>query len=476
MLLGLLSSIFVIRKLGTDIYANVILLGGITSTIGLLLNFGVLSTVTKLSVEYEDKSTRQSIVFITLLFQTVLIILFSSGLFYFPDWFKSILGQFSNNISFYGFTTIIVSNILSTISGSLLIAELDNRVTYISSFFNALVSPIWLIYTSFNIFELSVIIYGLIFINLISSLILFIGSLKYTGKFSIKSFKIINNSLLKKYFKFLGTISFVRIYLYLASLPFLSLVLNYFELYDELAYLAVILKIMTIIQNIYGIPINKVSGVMFSTAFKDKNYEMMNKLYNMIFKYNVFLYSVSFIGLFYFLDDFIKFVYLINVDVIVLNLFVINILLTASLGVSNFITTLNEHYKIVFITSILSIIVFQYLLWVYIPEYGLYAIAIAMILNNLIYSGIGMIYVAKKYKMIHIPFDFIRVLLISILLTLFIGYFIENYIFSLVFNVVLFLILFYLLYNVKDDEKKLLKDFIPNKIYRFLPSKYRIDR
>lgn len=474
MLLGLMSSIFVIRQLGTEIYANVVLLGGITSTIGLLLSFGVLSTVTKLSVEYEDKNIRQAIVFVTLIFQVILIVLFSVGLFYFPDLFKNILGEFSNNISFYGFVIIIVSTILSTVSSSLLIAELDNKVTYLSSFFNALVTPIWLIYTSFVAFDLSMILYGLILINLISSLILFMGSLKHVGKFSINNFKTIDNALLKKYFKFLGTISFVRIYVYLASLPFLSLVLNYFKLYDELAYLAVILKIMTIVQNIYGIPINKVSGVMFSTAFKDKNYEMMNKLYNLILKYNAFLYSVAFVGLFYFLSGFIEFVYLMKVDTIILNLFLINIFLSATLGVSNFITTLNEHYKTVFITSILSIIVFQSILWLYVLEYSLYAIAIAMILNTLIYSGIGMIYVEKKYEMIHIPFDFLGVLVIAMIVTLCVGYFVENYIFSLIFNVVLFLSLFYFMYDVKDDERKLLKDFIPNKIYRFLPRKYKV--
>lgn len=108
--------------------------------------------------------------------------------------------------------------------------------------------------------------------------------------------------------------------------------------------------------------------------------------------------------------------------------------------------------------------------------YGLYAISLAMILNTLIYGGIGVIYVSRKYEMIHIPFDFLKVLVVSMIITLAIGYFVENYILSLIFNVGLFLTLFYFLYKVKEEEKKLLKDFIPHKIYRFLPSKYRIDR
>lgn len=390
--------------------------------------------------------------------------------------FANILGDFSNNISIFGFAIIIISTILSTISSSLLIAELDNKITYASSFFNALLSPVWLIYTSFSGFGLSTILYGLIVINLISSLILFIGSLKHIGKLNLKNINTRNHKLLKKYFKFLGTISFVRIYVYLASLPFLSLVLNYFKLYDELAYLAIILKIITIIQNVYGIPINKVSGVMFSTAFKDKNYEMMNKLYNLILKYNAFLYSLAFVGLFYFLKDFIELVYLMNINILVLNLLLFNMITGPVLGVSNFITQLNNHYFITIVSSLVAIVVFQLILWVYVSDYGLYAIAIAMILNTLIYSGIGMIYVSRKYEMIHIPFDFLKVLVIAMTITLTVGYFIENYILSLIFNVVLFLVLFYLLYKVKEEEKKLLKDFIPHKIYRFLPSKYRIDR
>lgn len=473
MILGLLSSIFVIRQLGTEIYANIVLLSSVTSTIGLLLSFGVLSTVTKLTVEFEDKNIRQSIVFITLIFQSFLIVLFTVGLVYFPDLFENILGDFSNNISFYGFVLIIFSTIISTISGSLLIAELDNKITYISSFFTTLLTPIWLIYSSFSMFSLSTILYGLIFINLISSLILFMGSLKYIGKFNLKNIFLINKNLLEKYFKFLGTISFVKIYVYLSSLAFLSLVLNYYNLYEEIAYLAVILKIIGIIGDVYGIPTNKIFGVLFIKAFKNKDYSMMNKVYNLLLKYNLFFYTLAFTGLFYFLKSFISFVYLINVDFIVLNLFVLNILLSASLGVSNFITTFNEHYKIVFITSIASIIVFQIFLWLYVTEYGLYTIAIAMILNTLIYSGTGAIYVSQKYKMIKIPIDFIKSIIICMIITLFIGYFIANYILSLLFNVIFFLLLFYYIYKIKEEEKILLKDFLPTKVYKFLPKKYK---
>ncbi len=473
MLLGLFSSIFVIRKLGTEVYANIVLLGGISSTISFLLSIGIISTVTKLSIEFKNTGIRQAIIFITLLFQTILIIIFILGLYLFPEMFKNLIGDFLNNISFLAFLLIILSTILSTVSSSLLIAELDTKVTYISSFFSTLLSPIWLIYTSFNEFSLSTILYGLIIINFVASLILFIGSLKYIGSFELNNLKYINSFLMKKYFKFLGTISFVRVYVFLASLPFLSLVLNYYKLYDELAYLAVILKISSIIGNIYGIPINKVSGVMFINAFKENNYELMNKVYNLILKYNTLLYAMAVVGLSYFLTDFIKIVYLINIDSLVVNLFILNIFLSATLGVSNFITTLNEHYKIVFITSSFAIVVFQSILWFFLLDFGLYAIAIAMIVNTLIYSGFGVIYVVKEYESIKIPYYFIKVVIISVLITLSLGYFIENYILSLVFNVSLFLICFYVLYEVKNDEKVLLKKFLPSKIYNFLPNKYK---
>lgn len=475
MIIGLLSSIFVIRELGTQIYANVVLLGAISSTISFLLSFGLMSTVTKLSIEFEDKNIRQAILYLTLIIQIFLIIFFISGIYFFPSFFQYILGGFSNNISSFGFVFIIASSVLSILSGSLLTAELDNKITYISSFFNSLIVPLWLIVSSFYSFDLSSILYGIIFINFCASSILFIGSLKYIGSFNIQNIFYINKVILKKYFNFLGTISFVRVYVYFASLPFLSLVLNYFNLYNELAYLAVILRIIGIISNVYGIPINKVSGVLFSNAFNEKNYFLMNKLYNLILKYNTFFYSLAFVGLFYFLNGFIEVVYLIKVDTLLLNLFILNILLSAILGVSNFITIFNEHYNIVFITSIISIIVFQYILWFFINDFGLYSIAFAMLLNTLIYSGIGMVYVAKRYSMIKIPLKFLGVVCFSSIIVICAGYVIDNYIVSLLINVILFLALFYICYKPSELDKKVLKEFLPKYLYSYLPFKYKLD-
>jgi O-antigen/teichoic acid export membrane protein len=473
MLLGLLSSIFVIRELGTIIYANIVLLNGILSSIVFLLTLGIVSTITKLWIEFEDNNERQAIILFTIIIQIFLVFLFSIIFYFNTNLLDTILGNFSNKIPTISFIIIIISIIISTISSSLLTAELDNKVTFKALFFTSIVTPIWLINVAYYKIGIEDILMGIVIINFTRSIILLIGSMKYIKNINLKNIIYLEKIIIKKYMKFYTMISFARLRIYLSSLAFLSIILNYFNMLNELAYLAIIFKITSIVANIYGIPINNVTGVMFINAFKRKDDNMMNKIYGLIIKYNTLMYSLAFVGLFYFLSEFILLVYQVNIDKYILNIFLLNMLIAPIIGVSNHITSFNEHYKVVYVSSFLSIIIFQFILWNFLEEYGLILIAYGLLMNTFIYAGIGLIYVSLKYKNIKIPFYFLKIVLISILLSLLVGYFISNYIVALLVSVILFIGTFYLFYKITDEEKKLLYEFLPKKLYKHLPNKYR---
>jgi hypothetical protein len=54
MLLGLLSSIFVVRRLGPDQYASIVILQALKGTISMLMGLGLSATLTKLWVKYDN--------------------------------------------------------------------------------------------------------------------------------------------------------------------------------------------------------------------------------------------------------------------------------------------------------------------------------------------------------------------------------------------------------------------------------------
>jgi uncharacterized membrane protein YfcA len=85
-----------------------------------------------------------------------------------------------------------------------------------------------------------------------------------------------------------------------------------------------------------------------------------------------------------------------------------------------------------------------------------------------------MVYVGLKYKNIKVPFYFLMMTFLSILFSIATGYFIDNYILVLFLSVLIFVTTFYMIYSADDNDKKVLYEFLPKKLYSYLPSKYKL--
>lgn len=456
LVLGILSSIIAVRMLGFDIYAQVVLLNGFIGTIGFCLSLGTLATITKMWIDMDDNSSKQAIIIISFTIQMILVLLFILVLYIYPELFHTILGDFNHFLSTFDITLIFISTILSLIGTPILTAELENKILLGSGFFNTLSNAIWIIFVSYFTIDLQYIIHVIVLINFFTSLIIFVGASRYFGRFQIKlCFLKINKILFMRYMKFFLTISFVRMLVYTASLPFLSLVLNHFSMYTELVSLSIIYKVITMISTVYNIPINGVGGVLFIEAFKKNDFHFANKVYQLIVKYLTFFYALTVVALLHSLHGILQFAYNVTIDSLILTIFLFNMLFTGIFIPSNWIITTKEHYKIIYLSSVVSTGIFQLILWTYVKDYGLWTVACATLGNSILYGGIGAIFVFIKHHEILFPKSFFITVLVAIGVSAIVGYSISSSMLATGMAIMIFMGIVLFFTHLNLDEKAL---------------------
>lgn len=469
LVLGIASSIIAVRMLGSNIYAHIVLLNGFMGTIGFLLSLGTLATITKMWIDSEDPIAKQAIVVISFLIQIVLILLFVGTISVFPEILNAVLGDFKDFISTFDITLILISTVLSLIGTPILTAELENKILLGSSFFNTISNAIWIIVVSFLSIDLHYIIDIIILINFFTSLIIFIGASQYFGKFQIKKcFLQINQVLVIRYMKFFTAISFVRLLVYTVSLPFLSLVLNHFSMYTELVSLSIIYKVLNMVSTVYNIPITGVGGVLFLKAFKNNNLDFANKIYQVIVKYLTFFYALTVIAFMFSLHDLLQLVYKVTIDPLIVNIFLFNMLFTGIFIPSNWIITSKESYKVIYISSIVSTTIFQMILWLYVKDYGLSAIAWATLGNSILYGGIGLAFVLSQHHEISFPKSFFRTVFIAISAGAIIGYGINFHIAATIIAISIFIGITVVFIQFSQNEKDLIFKVLHPKLHGVL--------
>lgn len=456
LVLGIVSSIIAVRMLGLNIYAYVVLLNGFIGTLGFLLSLGTLATITKMWIDVEDSSSKQAIILISLFVQMLLVSLFVSAMYMYPAILNVVLGDFSNFLSAFDIALILASTILSLIGTPILTAELENKILLGSSFFNTISNAIWIILVSVLSIDIQYIISVIVLINFLTSLVVFLGASRYFGQFQIKMcLSKINKALFVHYMQFFTTISFVRLLVYTASLPFLSLVLNHFSMYAELVSLAIIYKVLSMISTVYNIPINGVGGVLFLEAFKKNDLDLANKVYQVIVKYLTFFYSFTLIALMYSLPEILEFAYNVTIDPLILNIFLINMLFTGIFIPSNWIITCKEHYKVIYISSIIATSIFLLILLVYVKEYGLWAVAWAAFSNSILYGGIGAAFVFIRHKEIIFPKFFFGMVFSAIGVSALVGYGISLNLIATIVSIFIFIGITLFFIQLSQDEKDL---------------------
>lgn len=469
LLLGIASSIIAVRMLGFSIYANVVLLNGFIGTIGFLLSLGTLATITKMWIDMDDDSSKQAIVVISVFIQMILVLLLMTVLYDYPNFFNTILGDFHHLLSTFDITLIFISTILSLIGTPILIAELENKTLLGSSFFSTISNALWIIFVSYVSIDLQYIISVIIIINFFTSLIVFLGASRYFGRFQIKlCFLKINKTLFIRYMKFFITISFVRLLVYTVSLSFLSLILNHFSMYAELVSLSIIYKVIAMISTVYNIPINGVGGVLFIEAFKKNDFSFANKVYQLIVKYLTFFYSLTVVTLLYSLHGILQFAYNVTVDSTILSIFLYSMFFTGIFIPSNWIITAKEHYKTIYVASVISIAFFQLILWLYVKEYGLWAVAWATLSNSILYGIIGAIFVLRQHREILFPKSFFTTILLAMGVSSIVGYSISSNVLATFMAVVVFIGIVLFFTHLSLDEKTLVFKVFHPKLHGLL--------
>jgi O-antigen/teichoic acid export membrane protein len=467
MVLGLLSSFFVIRRLGVEQYSIILVLNGVRGTLSFLLGLGFSATLLKLWVGY-DKEKRQGLLIFTILLQLVMfLIIFLINLFI-PGFFKCFGTVFFDNIPNGGFFIILITVIISTIFSSILNAELDNRISIASNMFCGILVPTWLFFVTIYTFSSKIITGGLLIIYLIGSLILFFGSFKYIRRLVLTNLlKILDRKFFIEYFSFLFTISMARVLRYFNDLSFFSILLSRFGMLAELVYLGILMKIIGIVTNIINIPINKVVGVLFINAKKSNNLILLSKIYQFVTRYFIFSYFCIFAFLFYFSESFISLVYGINPKLELFNFFYLYFLFSALLGVSNWITQFySESYKFVTLTSIISSALLVSISYAFVAKIGLLAVLLSLFINSAIFNGGAFIFSHIKYREINFPKKMFFVFSLVFVVAISSGYLISNYLLASFVSLFIFVICILLFYRFDQYDRDIIKEIVPAKILK----------
>jgi len=227
----------------------------------------------------------------------------------------------------------------------------------------------------------------------------------------------------------------------------------------ELAYLAIVFKVVGSLQGIIGIPINKLTGVLFANAFKRNDEVMMNKIYNYVTRYYLFSYGLLLCTLFFSGNYLISSIYHIETIKYAFPFYLLYIFTITITSTDNWLTSINEHYKVVLFQNIITIPIMIFIYSNYVKIYGIIAIISAIFSGYMIYNIISMLYTKVNYKKINYPVKFLFAVLISLLFSLTIASINNNIILSSSLPFISYLVFFFYLYRIDEIDKEAIDIF-----------------
>jgi len=248
---------------------------------------------------------------------------------------------------------------------------------------------------------------------------------------------------------------------------FISILLSNFGMINELAYLAIVFKIVGSLQGIIGIPINKLTGVLFANAFKRNDKNMMNMVYNFVARYYLISFGFTVSMIFFSGDMIIAKLYQINIVNTVFEIYLISIFIHMITSIDNWIVSIYEHYTIFFTENLLSIVILIFGYFMFVKNWGIIAVVICIFIARLIHNLIAMIFVKRKYNCILYPHKMFFPVIFSIILSIIITFkFSKDIIIASLISSISFTISFLLLYKFDKTDKKMF-----NLIVEFFPKK-----
>jgi len=237
---------------------------------------------------------------------------------------------------------------------------------------------------------------------------------------------------------------------------FISILLSNFGMITELAYLAIVFKVVGSLQGIIGIPINKLTGVLFANAFKRNDKNMMDMVYNFVARYYLLSFGFTVSMIFFSGDVIITTLYQINIVNSVFQIYLISIFVHMITSIDNWIVSIYEHYMVFFAENLLSIVILILGYFMFVKDWGIIAVVICIFIARLIHNLIAMIFVKRKYNCILYPRKMLFSVIFSMLLSIIITFkFSKDIIITSLVSIISFTISFLLLYRFDKTDKKM---------------------
>jgi len=475
LLLGLLSSVFVVRLLGLEQFAVVVLVSSLNSLVTKIVGFGIPSAVTRFWIEKEDEITRRTLLAWALLIQSFLALIVLGFILAVPGALPRLLGeQFVDSLPAWGVVGITVAASIRALVTSLLIAELDNKLTHSAGIGGQVLRAAWLIFVSINQVSLEAITAGLIALELAISIILFCSSLKYLPPATFSPLRFRNSQLsFKRFISYSIGCGFLTIYRFLTSIGFITIAFSSFGLLAEAGKLAVIYKVLSVILNVISLPVSKVSGVLFAVAVRDENTALFTKIFHALFRYHVFSFSLVGSGLLFLGSELISVIYDSPVGVLTFNLYFVMLAVSTTILVVVLVAQTLEAIPQMIGIGVGSIVSVVLLYPMLVSSLSLFT---PLVINSLIFlvvwiSLLGTARLSLPGYLKHQRFLIYNGLALG--LGVLLGWSLKNPYLSAMSSTAVFTIVLCLLYPLDKIDREAIESLLPSRAIKYIPSRMK---
>jgi len=354
-LISFVSSIFVARFLGPDKFSIFGIVNSILNSLMVYIDFGLVTGIIKFLPEVRvgqkdlEKGILTFIVVVKAALSALVVILINV----FSDFFAGIFKLGSDSKLFLAFVSVLLLlSIVEDISNTILISEFKhkiNRLIYISS-------SIFLPLLNILVVVLGYGVGALLLVMVIVGIYKTILSVYYSNLWTkinlkvLKGFVVNNFTLLKRYFKFCFSGYAIRFARYLWDISFMVLLAISLGYSDTIPFLMIGYMLVQKITVLLYAPFDKMIPSIISRVSLDKTIKELDKYYDAINKYIIFVYLPIGILLYTILPKVIVMFYGVEYSnsILFAQFFLIIFFLSTFASLGNTILFQYEKYKLIY--------------------------------------------------------------------------------------------------------------------------------
>ncbi|MGD2251428.1 MAG: oligosaccharide flippase family protein [Anaerolineales bacterium] len=291
-LLPFISSIVVIRALGTDLYGQLATLTAVATAVSTYTDLGISKSLPKFNAEVLQEYGRsgwQSFILtlcaLRLLLAGIILAVFNAS----EDWFIAFFKIPAQGHLYVRLVSVwIVLQALSGMFSMVLVALFKHREMNLVQLSSRIIGPLLIIGAALAGWGLTGVLVASIVMEAYRVAAMLFGLRREFDLPSVRPFPFRSEASITKRFSLYSAFSYMIVIVrrYFFGVPFMILLMGYYGLHDRIAYLALANKVTALVIGLTNLPLSYTMAPLLGTTFADADYGRMRKAYRLINKLN----------------------------------------------------------------------------------------------------------------------------------------------------------------------------------------------